>query len=218
MRQAAVAEELRELQERARLAPDADAARLAEWELGDREGDRPEPSLPTIEADIKRLQDEWEGISRAVAKVLEEKSAYVERHRRRLQTQAKDATSEAAQRYLDLIDALALARDELRACRRDEVWASLYPHQAAMAEPPDSITGARKRPLERAGINAPVAPDRLFDGLRADVEWLREAATNEQGAALAGIDPRHKPGTVWVNDPAEKAKRARAMAEWASSR
>jgi hypothetical protein len=218
MRQAAVAEELRQLQDRARLAPDADAARLAEWELGDREGDRPRPSLPGIEATIKRLRDEWEGLSHAVARVLDEKADYVEKHRGRLQGQAKDAVDEAAQRYIDLIDQLAAAREELRACRREEVLAILYPRQEAMSEPPDSIAGARKRPLERAGIHQAIAPDRLLNVLREDVRWLTEAATPEQRLAIEGRDPRTPPDTVWVNDPAEKAKRAKAMGEWANSR
>jgi hypothetical protein len=67
-----------------------------------------------------------------------------------------------------------------------------------MAEPPDTIAGARKRPLERAGINAAIAPDRLLGVLRADADWLRGAATPEQHLAIEVRDPRTPPNTVWV--------------------
>lgn len=216
MRQAAVADDLRELHKRARVAPDRDAEALAEWELRGRQGDRPEPSLPTIEKRLQELKDEREGLDRAVARVLHEKASYVQRHRRRLKKEARGDVEEATKRYLQLIDELAAAREDLRSRRRNEVWASLYPGGEAMAEPPDSLAGGRKKPLQQAGFTGPVAPDRLFDALRADADWLREACTNEQAAAIAGVDPRHRPGTVWVDDPGEKRKRAERMAQWAS--
>lgn len=216
MRQAAVADELRELHERARRAPDQDADALAEWELQGRKGERPEPTLPTIEADIQRLKAEWEGLSRAIAKTYDDKGEHAKRNRGRLTKHGKREVDEEANLYLAAIEEAERRRENLRRARRNEVIATLYPAQEAMAEPVDTIAGARKKPLQAAGINGPVAPDRLFDVLRADAEWLREACINEQAAAIAGVDPRHRPGTTWVDDPKERAKRDKAMAEWAA--
>jgi hypothetical protein len=47
---------------------------------------------------------------------------------------------------------------------------------------------------------------------------LAEAATPEQRAAMAGIDPRTPPNTEWSDDPEVKARRAQRMAAWANSR
>jgi hypothetical protein len=58
----------------------------------------------------------------------------------------------------------------------------------------------------------------VFEALRADAEWLASAATPEQRAAMAGIDPRTPPMTEWSDDPEVKARRARRIAEWAASR
>jgi hypothetical protein len=48
----------------------------------------------------------------------------------------------------------------------------------------------------------------VFEALRADAEWLASAATPEQRAAMAGIDPRTPPMTEWSDDPEVKARRA----------
>ena len=87
-RQAAIADELGELRDRQASAPARDQERLADWELDDRVGERPEAELPAIEDAIRRLQEEWEGLTRATARVLAEKVAYVDKHRGRL---VKDA-------------------------------------------------------------------------------------------------------------------------------
>ena len=55
-RQAAIADELGELRDRQASAPARDQGRLADWELNDRVGERPEAELPAIEAAIRRLQ------------------------------------------------------------------------------------------------------------------------------------------------------------------
>jgi hypothetical protein len=58
----------------------------------------------------------------------------------------------------------------------------------------------------------------VLDALRADADWLAEAATPEQRMAVAGIDPRTPPNTEWTDSPEAKARRAQRMAEWANSR
>jgi hypothetical protein len=217
-RQAEIQRELADLHARANAAPDVDAMVLADWELGDRKGPRPEPTLPGIQDDIRERQGSWEALTAAINKVLAEKVAFFERNRGRLVKQADRQAEDARARYLRLIDELAEAREDLRGYRRAAVLARLYPTEQAAAEPPDSFAGARKRALAPLGIGAPVAPDRVLDALRADAQWLAEAATPEQRAAMAGIDPRTPPNTEWSDDPEVKARRAQRMAAWANSR
>jgi hypothetical protein len=70
------------------------------------------------------------------------------------------------------------------------------------------------------GINARVQVERVFDGLRADVDWLREAASDAQRAALQGLTLRQArlAGTKWVNDPNERVKRQDQMQAWLETR
>ncbi len=70
------------------------------------------------------------------------------------------------------------------------------------------------------GINARVQVERVFDGLRADVDWLREAASDAQRAALQRLTLRQArlAGTKWVNDPNERVKRQDQMQAWLETR
>jgi hypothetical protein len=154
-RQAAAADELRELHERKQLAPERDHDRLAEWELADRKGPRPEPELPAIDAAIERLQAEWEGLSRATQRVLDDKAQYVEEHRARLSKEADGHVDETHRRYLELVDELASVREDLFGKRRAAVWARLYPGEQSAREVPDTCAGGRKRPLQAMGAQRP---------------------------------------------------------------
>jgi hypothetical protein len=220
LREQEIRAELQAARDREQQAPVEHADALARWELGGRKTRRPEPELPAIVCRIEELEAELEGVRRAVAKTLDEKAAFVARHRPRLRKQAHEATDQAAERYLQLIEQLAPAREELRACRRTEVWSELYPRQEAMQEPPDSVAGGRRRSLEQAGISQAIDPNRLIDVLRADVEWLRGAATVEQAAAIEGRDPRQRPDTYWKGSPEwqawqkREAQQARQRQAW----
>ena len=114
-RQAAINAELQELYDRERAAPDADAAALAEWELHDRKGQRPEPTLPAIQAEIKELQASWDALVVAVGRVAADK----ERVRRQAPWPAGQGRRPAHRRharvrYLELVDQLEAAREDLR--------------------------------------------------------------------------------------------------------
>jgi hypothetical protein len=87
-----------------------------------------------------------------------------------------------------------------------------------MQEVPDTVAGGRKQPLQAMGLNAPVAPGRVFDTLRADADWLADAATPEQRLAIQGHDPRTPPATEWSDTPEARAERDKKTAEWLSSR
>jgi hypothetical protein len=197
MRQAAKADELRELRDREIAAPAADADRLATWQLDEEKGPRPEPELPAIREEIQRRKEEWEALTRATARVLADKTAFVEKHRGRLVKEADSYADEARRRYLELIDQLADARADLAAKRSAAVWARLYPGELAGRGPADTFAGGRRVPLQAMGLSANVEPGRVLDGLRADAEWLYQAATPEQRFAIEGRDPRTPPDTVW---------------------
>jgi hypothetical protein len=95
----------------------------------------------------------------------------------------------------------------------------LYPRAEAGAEPADSLAGARKKALAPMGVTAAVQPERIWQALRADAEWLAsEGVTSEQAAAIAGRDVRLPPGTTWSDSPEERAKRAQKVGEWATRR
>jgi hypothetical protein len=105
------------------------------------------------------------------------------------------------ERYLELVDQLTEARQELRDLRRAAVWARLYPGEQTAVEPPDSFARGLRRPLQAMGLTADVQAERVLDGPRADAAWLRRAATPEQRAAIEGRDTRTPPGTHWDNTP-----------------
>lgn len=197
MRQAEKATDLRDLRDREIAAPAADADRLATWQLDGEKGPRPEPELPAIREEIQRRQEEWEALTRATSRVLADKAAFVEKHRGRLVKEADSYADEAHARYLELVDKLAEARADLFGLRRAAVWARLYPAEQSAREVPDTFAGGLTRPLRAMGLDALIAPDRVLDGLRADADYLRQAATPEQRFAIEGRDPRHPPDTVW---------------------
>jgi len=196
-RQAAVADELRELRDRELAAPATDAERLAAWHLEAEKGPRPEPELPAVKERIEQRQADWEAFTRATQQVLDEKAGFVAKHRGRLVTEADDQTAEAHRRYLDLIDQAAEARQDLFLKRRAAVWARLYPSQESAFDVADTFAGGRAKPLKAMGVGALVAAERVLDALKADADWLREAATAEQRFAMEGRDPRQPPSTVW---------------------
>lgn len=197
MRQAAKADALRELRDREIAAPAMDADRLATWQLDGEKGPRPEPELPAIREQIQGRQEEWEALTRATARVLADKTAFVEKHRGRLVKEADSYASEAHARYLELVDQLADARADLFAKRSAAMWARLYPGELAGRGPADTFAGGRRVPLQAMGLNANVEPGRVLDRLRADADWLYQAATPEQRFAIEGRHPRTPPDTVW---------------------
>lgn len=178
-----------------------DAEALGTWELGGRKGGRPEPTLPAIEADIERRQLDLEGLRAAVDQVAERKVRFVSKHRKRLRAESTRDAREALARYHQAIDAVAQAREDLRAARHDELWCALYPDELAGRDVADTLCGDRKAPLRRMGLEAPVAPGRVIEALHDDADWIRGAATQEQFAALhdkhpVNVRPGEPPGST----------------------
>jgi len=95
MRQAEVLAELNQLRDRAQAAPAAHQQALAEWQLGGQQGPRPESEQEQLERRIKELQADYEALTVAVGRVLDEKTSYVEANRRRLIKEADEQTEQA---------------------------------------------------------------------------------------------------------------------------
>jgi hypothetical protein len=124
-----------EVSARLRGAADRDADALAEWERGGRSGRRPAPSLPQLEEELARRQDELQAVRRAIDQVTSERAAYVANHRDRLTKEAEKALETAHARAVEAVGELEEARAELIEARRVLSWSALYPSPEAGREP-----------------------------------------------------------------------------------
>ncbi len=215
-RQRAITDELAGLRERERLAPALDAERLGAWQLEDRRGPRPEPELPAIREAIQRGQEDYAGLTRAVDRVLADKLAHVERHRRRLVDDADRDVEEAHARLIALLGELERARQDLADARQAALWAALFPDVTASASPNYAILAlGLRRPVEQAlGIPTQLQTERVLMALRADADALRTAATPAQRTQLEGAKPStHRDVAVWADsDEARQAERQEKQA------
>jgi hypothetical protein len=218
MRQAEVSAELQQLRDRELVAPAADAERLAAWQLDGERGDRPEPGLPAIKQEITERQADYEALTVAIGRVLDDKASYIDRHRGKLVREADKQVEQAHAQYLELIAKLVSVREELSGLRRAAVIARLHPRQEAMIEPPAGLVGGHPPTHKRYGLGRVYQLNEIAELLRLDASWLRTAQTVEQHAAIEGIDPRQPRGVEWSDDSEVKARKARRMAEWANSR
>ena len=133
-RRAAVSERIADLEQRRANAPRLDAEALASW-LDGEHGPRPEPSLPTIEAELTTLRTEHEALLVAGDRVLQEKVRFAERNRRRLVREADRHVTETHARYLNLLAQAEQVRQELADFRQAAIFAALYPDSSAGQEP-----------------------------------------------------------------------------------
>ena len=104
--------------EELRLAPERDAQVLATWQRDAQSGQRPEPSGPRIEAELKQLQEDELALIRAVDEIIGERAAYVEKNREKFTKDAAQAEDRARQRALRAVDELEQAREGLVEARR----------------------------------------------------------------------------------------------------
>jgi hypothetical protein len=205
-RQAEVAADLAQLHQRLERAPAADAEALADWELNNRRGARPQPQASMIEEQISQRQADLEGIRTATERGLAGKATYVEQHRSQLTRDAGKATSEARSHYLAAVEALEHARGELLDCRLTELWALTYPDHSANREPQWMSSLARNltERLTRAGISTSIDAAQLGRPLREDADALAEAFDPEQRAV---VEPKSDAatGAAWADSDEGRA-------------
>ncbi len=186
-RQAAVSAERQQLEERRATAPAIDSQALAQWHHDGATGERPEPSLPGIEAGIARCVADYEALTLAADKVLTEKVAFVEKHRARLVKEAERGAEEASARYARLLAEAEEARGDALAARETVVWAKLFPSEALLRQPQTRLlAGGLQRGAAPLGLNTQLEAAALYAALKVDAEWVATAMSREQRAALDG--------------------------------
>jgi hypothetical protein len=199
-----------EAQERARdlsaqraVAPSRDAQALSEWELGDRQGPKPEPTTEALDHQLAEAERDRDALAIACDRLLEQKSEFVTRHRDRLVRVAAQQADAAHARARKLIDELAQVRENLTSLRTAELWAALFPAAETSQQPQTAMIAYGLAAPVRDTLGLRPAPAfeaaKVLELLRRDVDELRTAATPEQRARLEGRDERTPAGVTWGN-------------------
>ncbi|CAN5710062.1 hypothetical protein BH20ACT14_BH20ACT14_15990 [soil metagenome] len=225
-RQASVNDELDALKEQHRASALADRERLAAW-VADENGQRPEPTAPATEKRIEELEANRDALVLAVLRLLDEKAAHVEKHRRRLGRDAAKATERAVERYKGLLSELEQARTEAMDARRAELWAALFPAELAIHDVGGALVLGGRTLRSVPWYISQTSAESVLTLLQADAEWIRNAQTADQRAEIEGTDPRHDPDTVWADSPegakvrerqSREARERIEAARWSGSR
>lgn len=174
---------------RSRANAEADHARaVAAWIAAGQTDPRPVSEAGALDAAIVDTQAECAAMDTVRDRILEERIAFVDKHRKRLVHDADDETQRARAHYVDAIAELERARAELIGLRETTVWASLYPSDTLQSHPPThALAGGGRRASERRGFQSAVPAPAVFDLLRDDADHLATVATAEQAAAIHGV-------------------------------
>lgn len=199
--------ELRGRRERA----DADyAAALAGWMANGQADSKPVSEATALEEAIVEADAEHAAMDTLRDRVLEERIAFVQRHRKRLVLDAERATEQAKQRYLELVEEIAKTREELVGLRETSVWASLYPSETLQTFAPSHVlVGGRRKATEQHLPDAkqPIPAHAVLGLLRADAEHFATVQTLEQAAEAKGVSTAELTGdeAMWAGSDADKA-------------
>jgi hypothetical protein len=214
-----------EAQERARDlsaqradAPQRDAQALSEWELSGRRGPKPEPATERLDAELTAAERDRDALAIACDRLLEEKAAFVEKHRDRLVRVAGQQVDAAHARARELIDELAQVRDSLAGLRSAQLWAALFPADVTSQQPQTSLIAYGLAAPVRDTLGLRPAPAfeaaKVLELLRRDVDELRTAATSGAESPPRGprraLHPRPHLGQHRAR-PQRAARRARAL-------
>ncbi len=182
MRQLELDAELRELQERRVNAPGEHAVRLSTWELAGRKGPRPDPTVAALDEQIRDCQAEIDGVLLAISQTLEQKAAFIEKHRGRLVKEAEAEVAAARERLVGLLDSIAPARQELIEAREALAWFATFP-DSVPGETPEAnlLGGGLLRVSEVLGVRHQLRHRDVLTALARDAEWL-SAKPAERGS------------------------------------
>ena len=225
-RQETLRAELSELRQQRETAPERHALALAGWFEHGEKGERPGSDADVLEQAIVTKAAELAAVDRLVAKLLAAKIDYVTKNRPSLRRTAEGATAKARASYEQAIDALVDAREELLACRSDQVWSELYPSETTRqtrgteANLALGLQGPVKRTL---GVTDQLPVTAIYEVLTADAATIAERLTPEQRKEL-GVGPQATPETeaMWHEDPryeewaAAKQRELNERARWAA--
>jgi hypothetical protein len=203
--------ELRGRRERA----DAEYAEvLAAWMAAGEQEPKPASEAKALEEAIAEAEAEHAAIDSLRTGVLEERIAFVEKHRKRLVRDAEREAERAKARYLEAVEMLAQAREDLVGLRETTVWASLYPSEmlASMA-PSHALVGGRRRESEQhlPGVQGQLPAHAVLALLRADAEYCATVSTIEQAAGMRGVSTAELTTreAMWAGSDADRARQKR---------
>jgi hypothetical protein len=198
---------LAELEQEKRDAEFADKRALADWQVGGAKGERPAAKVPAIEAEIKQVQSEIDASVMAEDTILGEKKEFVDKHRKRLVSDAGKDVARAVQGLRQAIEAVDTARGKVIEAVEAQAWAKNFPSEDANATSLglQLMRGGRTSKaipeLKSVTTHASVIAYQLddaawFDKLLADLEEDRP------------LDPHER--AIWENT--EEGRKAMALA------
>jgi hypothetical protein len=116
---AAAIAELADVEARRQQADGEHEGRVADWHIAGQTGPRPVSEAETLDTRITQLRDDLAAFARE--RVLQERVAYVAKHRKRLSRDAHQETDERFARCLALVDELEREDPPARGCQRSFV-------------------------------------------------------------------------------------------------
>ena len=180
---------IRELEQTRVDADDRDKDTLAAWFAGAEKGTRPEPTAPRIAEQLDQLRADAEALETVVAQTAQERGSFIEKHSGGLAEHADRLAAERYRRYIELIDELAVVRDDIVGLTGAANFARTFPAPESAVEMPNPLS------MRPAGQRGELTWAQVASVLRADAERL---ATVRQ--------PQAKSRAEWDNrDPAAVA-------------
>jgi hypothetical protein len=173
-KQADLNAELLGLQEQLVQAEAADHEALAQW-VATQVGERPLPTAPSVEQRINERTAERDALTAAQQNVLDEKHAFVEKHRGRLVREAGKTRERALAKLHETIAAVEAARAELVEARSVRRWAEHYPAEEATSDDiqVSMLAGGLQNPVRQTlGTNALIPFSAVVGALQADADTL----------------------------------------------
>jgi hypothetical protein len=174
-----------------------DQQSLATWQLAGAEGKRPFPKAPALEAELEQVRSDLDATAIAEDRILREKTEFVERHRKRLISDAAKVRSRAVKNLQDAITVVEQAREEATTALQTERWAREFPGE--LANPStlsvDFLKGGR---LSKAmpEVRTLTVATSVLEWLRDDAAWINSALAD---AAERPLDPHEQ--SVWEEAP-----------------
>jgi tetratricopeptide (TPR) repeat protein len=186
---------------------------LAAWMAAGQPEPRPGSEAKALDEAIAEGEGEYAAMDTLRDRILEERIAFVAKHRRRLVADAQGEAEQAQARYLKAIDELAQAREDLIGLRETVVWASLYPSETLQTMAPShALVGGRRRETEQQLPGVGQLPvHSVLALLRADVVYCATVSTVEQAAGMRGVTTAELTTreAMWAGSEADLARQER---------
>jgi hypothetical protein len=186
---------------------------IAAWMAAGQQEPRPVSQAKALDEAIAEAADEYAAMDTLRDRILEERIAFVAKHRKRLVADAQGEAEQAHARYLKAIDELALAREELVGLRETTVWAALYPSDTLTTfAPSHALVGGRRRETEQQlpGVGQLPAHS-VLALLRTDADYCASVSTVEQAAEIQGVTTAELTTreAMWAGSDADLARQKR---------